>query len=132
MTGSKATLITSWVLSGLVGALLLGPSAMGKFSDWEGKQEMLTSMGMSADLLFKIGILEVVVALLYLIPRTSFLGAILLTGYLGGATLTHLRIGEPFVMPVLVGVVAWVALGLRQPSLFSLVLGKNPAIPVNR
>lgn len=132
MTGSKATLITSWVLSGLVGALLLGPSAMGKFTDWEGKQEMLTSMGMSADLLFKIGILEVVVALLYLIPRTSFLGAILLTGYLGGATLTHLRIGEPFVMPVLVGVVAWVALGLRQPSLFSLVLGKNPAIPVNR
>lgn len=132
MTGSKATLITSWVLSGLVGALLLGPSAMGKFSDWEGKQEMLTSMGMSADLLFKIGILEVVVALLYLIPRTSFLGAILLTGYLGGATLTHLRIGEPFVMPVLVGVVAWVALGLRQPSLFSLVLGKNPVIAVNR
>ncbi len=132
MTGSKATLITSWVLSGLVGALLLGPSAMGKFSDWEGKQEMLTSMGMTADLLFKIGILEVVVALLYLIPRTSFLGAILLTGYLGGATLTHLRIGEPFVMPVLVGVVAWVALGLRQPSLFSLVLGKNPVTAANR
>ena len=51
----------------------------------------------------------------------SILGAILLTGYLGGATATHVRVGDPFVMPVVVGVVVWLALFLREPRLRALV-----------
>lgn len=64
-------------------------------------------------------------AVLFLIPRTGFLAAVLLTGYLGGAVLTHLRIGEPFVMPLVIGALFWVALGLRQPGVFALAMGKG-------
>ena len=67
--------------------------------------------------------IEVAVTLLFLIPRTSFLGAILVTGYLGGAVWTHLRVGDPWYFPIIIGVVMWVALGLRKPEIFKLALG---------
>ena len=118
-----------WGLSLLIALLLIGPSAMGKFTDWEGKAEMFEKMGVTSDLIQKIGVLEIVVALLYVLPRTGFIGAILLTGYLGGAVMTHLRIGEPFFVPIIIGVLAWVALGLRQPGVFALACGR-PAGPV--
>ena len=68
-----------------------------------------------------IGIAELVCTLLYIIPQTSVLGAILLTAYLGGATATHVRVGEPFYMPVLVGVLVWLGLYLREKRLQALV-----------
>ena len=64
---------------------------------------------------------ELVCALIYAIPRTSVLGAILLTGYLGGATATHVRVGEPFYLPIIVGIVVWVGLYLRDERLRALV-----------
>lgn len=124
MVPSKKQRIAGWVLSCLVAVMLMGPSAMGKFTEWEGKEKMLETMGFSTDLMFKIGILEVALAVLYLIPRTSFLGAILLTGYLGGATVTHVRLNEPFFMPILIGVVMWIGCGLRRPEIFALAAGK--------
>ena len=121
--GSKTQRIIGWILSGLIAVLLIGPSAMGKFLEWEGKDKMFTHIGFSPELIFKIGILEVILAVIYLIPRTAFLGAILLTGYLGGATVTHLRVGDPFIAPVIIGVVMWIGLGLRCPTIFSLAMG---------
>ena len=56
-----------------------------------------------------------------MIPRTSVLGAILLTAYLGGATATHVRIGEPFYFPVIFGVLVWAGLYLRDDRLRALV-----------
>jgi hypothetical protein len=71
---------------------------------------------------FRIGIVEVLCALIYAIPRTSVLGAILVTGYLGGATATHVRIGEMvFIMPVILGMLAWLGLWLREPRLHALL-----------
>jgi hypothetical protein len=62
----------------------------------------------------------------YLLPRTSILGAILLTGYLGGATATQVRLETPwFLLPILVGVLAWGALWLRDPG-----LGRRVLVPV--
>jgi hypothetical protein len=58
--------------------------------------------------------------ILYAIPQTAVLGAILLTGYLGGAVSTHVRAGEPFFFPVIVGVLVWLGLVLRDPRLRSL------------
>ena len=55
--------------------------------------------------------------MLYVIPRTAVLGAILLTAYLGRAVVTHLRVGEPFVIPILLGVSLWVGLYLREVRL---------------
>lgn len=64
---------------------------------------------------FWIGLALLVSTVLYAIPRTALLGAILLTGYLGGAVATHVRLEEPdFVLPLVVGVLVWVGLTLRD------------------
>jgi len=121
MTGSKKLRIAGWVLSVLVAALFIFMSAPMKFSEWEGKEKAFEEMGYKSDVMFKIGIVEVAAAVLFLIPQTGFLGAILLTGYLGGATATHVRIGQPFIIPVIIGVVVWIAYGLRRPEVFKLL-----------
>jgi hypothetical protein len=64
-----------------------------------------------------LGLVLLACTLLYAAPRTAVLGAILLTGYLGGATATHVRMGEPFVFPVVFGILTWTALYLRDASL---------------
>ena len=68
-----------------------------------------------------LGILEMACTILHLIPRTAVVGAILLTGYLGGAMVTHLRIAEPPVTHVILGVVLWGGLYLRDPRLRALM-----------
>ena len=84
--------------------------------------EGFTHFGYSESALVPIVIAEFCCVLLYAIPRTSVLGAILMTGYLGGATATHVRLGEPlFVVPVLLGVVVWLGLYLRDNRLRALV-----------
>ena len=123
MTSSKTSRVVGWILSSLLAILLIGPSAMGKFVEWEGKAKMLEQMSISSDLIMTIGVVEIILAVLFVSPRTGFLAAILLTGYLGGATLTHLRVGEPFVMPIIIGIVMWIALGLRNPVVFQLARG---------
>lgn len=60
-----------------------------------------------------------------MIPRTAFLGAILLTAYLGGATVTHVRIGDPFIAPVIIDILVWIALGLRDSTIFSLAMNSH-------
>jgi DoxX-like family len=118
----KKTQIAGWILSFLIAAFLIFASALGKFTEWEGKAAMFEQIGYSTDTMVKIGIVEVSLAILFLIPRTAFLGAVLLTGYLGGATATHVRVGEAFFMPIIVGIVVWIALGLRRPEVFALAL----------
>lgn len=116
----KVQRITGWVLTGLVGLFLIGASGVPKFFDFPGKNEMMEKMGIPLSLLPTIGVIEIAVSVLYLIPRTSFLGAILVTGYLGGAVFTHLRVGDPWYFPIIVGVLAWGGLALRQPLIFTL------------
>ncbi len=125
MYGSKRARLIGWILSGLLAAFLIGASAMGKFTEWEGKAEMFQKIGFTTELMFKIGLLEVLLAILFLIPRTAFVAAILLTGYLGGATVTHLRVAEPFFFPVILGVLVWIGLGLRRPEVLRLAWGAS-------
>ncbi len=125
MAASKNQRIAGWVLSGLIAAMLIVASASGKFTEWPGKDEMFAKLGYSADTMFKIGIVEVVATIIFLIPRTSFLGAILLTAYLGGATATHVRVGDPFFFPPLLGVVVWIAYALRRPDVIKSAFGAN-------
>jgi hypothetical protein len=122
---SKAQPIAGWFLTGLVGLFMIGVSGVPKFFDFPGKNEMMDKMGIPLSLLPAIAVLEIAVTVIYLIPRTSFLGAILMTGYLGGAVFTHLRIGEQWYFPVIIGVLAWLGLALRQPMIVSLT--KNGA-----
>ena len=119
--------IIGWVLTGLVGLFLIVASGVPKFIDYPGKQEMFDHLGITTDLSPVLGIIEVTVTLIFLIPRTAFVGAILVTGYLGGAVWAHVRVGDlSWFFPIIIGVVAWVALGLRQPAIFALALGMSP------
>jgi hypothetical protein len=122
---TKAKHITGWVLTGLIGLFLIVASGIPKFVDFPGKEEMFGKLGISADISFTLGVIEVTVAILFLIPRTSFIGAILVTGYLGGAVWTHLRVGEAWFFPIIIGVLMWIALGLRRPAIFELALGNT-------
>lgn len=78
-------------------------------------------LGYSASTLTPIGIVEIVCTILYAVPQTSVLGAVLLTGYFGGAIATHVRIGEPFTAPLVLGVLVWVGLFLRDPRIRALL-----------
>ena len=81
-----------------------------------------TALGYSAHVVPVIAAVEVICAILYAIPQTAVLGAILLTGYLGGATASHVRVGQPmFLLPVAVGVLVWLGLYLRDVRVRSLI-----------
>jgi hypothetical protein len=78
-----------------------------------GVVEDFARLGYPESVILGIGILEIACTVIYLIPRTSVLGAILLTGYLGGAVATHVRIGDPsfnILAPIFVGALVWVGL----------------------
>lgn len=102
-------------------ALLLLMSAAMKVTRQQEVVDSFPQSGYSADLLVPIGGFELVATILFLVPQTAVLGAVLLTGYLGGAAATHVRLGEPFITPVLVGAVVWGALYLRDARLRALV-----------
>jgi len=68
-----------------------------------------------------LGIVELACALLYAIPQTAVLGAILVTGYMGGAIATHVRVGDNFVIQALIPILAWLGLFLRDPRLRALL-----------
>jgi hypothetical protein len=81
-------------------------------------------IGFPEGAIFPLGVVVTVSTILYLVPRTSVLGAILLTGYLGGAVATHVHVGHgafEILLPALFGVVAWLGLVLRDERLRSLL-----------
>ena len=86
--------------------------------------EAFDRMGFSPSLAVSLGILSLFCTVLYAIPRTSVLGAVLLTGYLGGAVCSHVRIADPMfshtLFPVYVATLFWLGLYLREPRLSSL------------
>lgn len=83
--------------------------------------EEFNRMGYPDSYALGLGIVELVCTILYIIPQTSVLGAILLTGYLGGATATHVRIGDNFIPPVVLGVLVWLGLFLRDSRIRALI-----------
>jgi hypothetical protein len=83
--------------------------------------EAFTRLGYPVSIAPLIGILAIACTVVYVIPRTSVLGAILLTGYLGGATATHVRIGDAFVFPIVIGVMLWGGLYLLDDRLRALI-----------
>ena len=112
---------TGRVMSGLVIAFLLGASALPKLFLAEIADASMQQLGWSSKHLLVIAAIEVIGTLLYAIPRTSVAGAVLLTGLLGGAVATHLRIDNPWLshtlFPLYVGALMWGGLWLQNPRL---------------
>lgn len=117
---SSAARWTGYVLAGLI-VLMLTFSGVMKFAGGKELEEGFAHLGWPLHLAVVLGTLEIACTLLYAIPRTAVLGAILLTGYMGGAIATHVRLEEPIFMHVGIGVVIWLSLYLRDPRLRSLV-----------
>jgi hypothetical protein len=110
---SSALAVLFLLLDSVIKALNLAPAV-----------EATTQLGYPASLVIGIGILELACLAIYVIPRTSVLGAILLTGYLGGAIATQVRAGSPLfsiVFPIIVGVLIWGGLFLREDRLRALI-----------
>jgi len=120
MERSKKVVWAGRIVSGLVGLPFVMSGAM-KLMGGPGSAQMFGHLGLSESLILPIAILELVSVGLYLVPRTSVLGAILLAGFMGGAILAHLRIGEPPVLQAAFGILAWLGIYLREPRLRALL-----------
>ena len=117
---SKHMLWVSYIMSTLPVLMLLFSGIM-KLIKPPSVMEGFAHLGYDESVALGLGVVELLATLLYIFPRTAVLGAILLTGYLGGATATHLRIGEPFHMAILLGVFVWGGLYLRDERLRLLI-----------
>lgn len=118
-TVSKTMLWASYTATALPVLMLLF-SASGKFLKPEGMEANIERLGWRMDQMMLLGIVELACVIVYLIPRTAVFGAVLLTAYLGGATATHARIGDPVFFPIIVSIFVWVGLYIREPRLWPL------------
>ncbi|MCK6548193.1 DoxX family protein [Myxococcota bacterium] len=107
-------------------ALGLVASAMGKFTASADIVKNFETFGYPASLLMPLGVVELTCVVLYLVPQTAVLGAVLLTGYLGGAVATHVRVGDAFIAPIIVGVLVWGGVFLRDARLRALLPLRRP------
>ncbi len=123
-TRSPALRRTGWILSGLALAFLTFDTVI-KFTGIKPVLDSFTQLGFPTELAVAIGVLELLCVLLYTIPRTAVLGGLLMTGYLGGATVLHLRVGNPtfshLLFPAYVGLLLWGGLYLREARLRALL-----------
>lgn len=120
---SNKTLWAGRVLSALPALFLLFDAVM-KLVKPAPVVEATVELGHPESVILPLGIVLLACTVLYVIPRTTVLGAILLTGYLGGAVATHVRVGDgafPVVFPVIVGALLWGGLYLRDERLRSLI-----------
>ena len=131
LSASKGALWTGRILSGLA-ALFLAFDGTFKLFITPEAQAGTEALGYPVSVLFGLGVLQLVLLALYLFPRTAVLGALLWTGYLGGAVATHVRVGNPLfshvLFPVYVASFLWLGLWLRDRRLRALL----PLTPPSR
>ncbi|HET7694162.1 MAG TPA: DoxX family protein [Vicinamibacterales bacterium] len=120
MQTSKAGIWTGRVISGLAVAFLIVDS-IGKLLRVQPVIEGTVSLGYPVSVIFPLGVTLLTCVLVYLVPRTAVLGALLLTGYLGGAVATHVRVAHPLfshaLFPTYVAAMLWGGLILRDARL---------------
>ena len=121
---AKKIVWTGRIISGVVALFLFVDGAM-KLWKPAVVLEATRQLGYAESQITAIGALLLAGTLLYVFPRTAIFGAILLTGYLGGAVSTHVRAGEPFIGAVGCGVLVWLGLFLRNSRLRGLILGRS-------
>lgn len=121
--------IAGWIVTGLVGAFL-AMSASFKFFTPDIVRETMSGLGWPAHHDLMIGIIETACVILYLVPRTALLGAILETALLGGAIATNVRVDNPLfsheLFGVYLGVLVWLGLWLRDPRVRALMPLREP------
>jgi hypothetical protein len=116
LTATPPSRTAQWigVVVSILPCLLLFMSAYMKLSGAPEVAEGMKHFGYPASIVTTLGVVELLSTILYLIPQTAVLGAVLLTGYLGGAVATHARLEEPVWTAVGLGVALWLGLFLRD------------------
>jgi hypothetical protein len=104
-----------------VPVLMLALSAVMKFMKPPQVVEGFAHFGFPAGMITGLGVLELLVTAVYVVPSTAILGAILVTAYLGGATVTTLRTGDAYYGPIVLGILVWGGLFLRDPKIRALI-----------
>jgi len=121
---SNKAIWTGRIVSGIA-VLFLAFDAILKLMNLPEAVKGTEQLGYKASVIVPLGILQLIILIIYLIPRTSVLGAVLWTGYLGGAIATHVRVGNPLfthiLFPVYVAVLLWLGLWLRDRRLRELL-----------
>jgi len=102
-------------------SLVFMMSSLMKFRGGDEVTQGMGHLGLPEPLVVPLAILEMSCVVLYLIPATSVVGAILLTGYIGGAICAHVRVGDPFFLQIAIGVLIWLGLYLREERLRPLI-----------
>lgn len=129
LSASRATVWAARGLRALVSLIFLG-SGIAKLAHASMMVEPLTHAGIPAAAIVPIGILELCLVALYVFPRTSVLGAFLLSGFVGGAIVTHVIGRESFAPPLMVGILMFAGAYLRYPELRKLVpVLDRPTVP---
>jgi hypothetical protein len=105
-----------WIITAVLSALFLFSAAMKLVGGADVTQGM-AQLGLPERIRVPLAILEAACAIVYVIPATSVLGAILLAGYMGGAICTHWRVGDWYVLQILIAILVWVGIYLREPRL---------------
>ena len=114
------TFWVGWVVTG-VAIFPFIPSAFMKIQRGPQVVQGMVHVGFPESLIPTLAFLEILSLVVYLIPQTAVLGAILLTGYLGGAICTHLRVGEVVYIQTALGILVWLVIFLREPRLRALL-----------
>ena len=125
----RRMLWTGWLLSFLVVAQLLSSAWFRATHHTYAVAEIVTGYGYPESAIVPIVVAECTLVVLYLVPQTSVLAAIVMTGYLGGAVATHLRIADTAraAIPLVVGILAWGGLYLRDTCIRHLIPFRRPA-----
>ena len=113
------------VISVLVSLVFLMSAGM-KLKGGPEMAEGMAHLGLPERMVVPLTILEISCVVIYLIPQTSVLGAILLAGYIGGAICTHWRVGDPVFVQIAIGILVWLGLYLREPRLKELIPLRRP------
>lgn len=121
-TPSRSALWIGWIASILpcLGLLISGVAKLAAPASPD-LDENLRHIGWRADQIPTLAVIEIVSAVLFIIPKTALVGAILVTGYMGGAIATHMRVGDPYVLQALFPILCWLGLYLREPRLKALL-----------
>jgi DoxX-like family len=118
---TKTMSVSGWCITVLI-VLLMTASGAGKIANPPTLAKQMTeTFGYPDDVTLYIGIVEICCAVLFLNAQTTILGAVLLTGYLGGAIATHVRIQDNFVVPAIIGVLVWLGVFLRDARVRALL-----------
>jgi hypothetical protein len=120
MAASGRAVKAGWAISILVSLMFVFSASM-KLMGGPELAKGLEHLELAKIPITPLSILELTCVTVYLIPPTSVLGAILLTGYLGGAILTHWRVGDMFVVHIVLGMLIWLGIYLREDRLRALI-----------